>query len=129
MLYKFFCYIIQSVYPKEYPDDYELRWYNEKDRKFHVPVDDVKGVLDKYFEDYNFDPTKLEDYNPKTNCIDYFVDGYGGARFPKFVKKERIAYDTLRITIRITMNTIKRYGTLRLIRLNSQTTGTNCCQL
>lgn len=111
LLFTFFSYITSS---KEYPEQYYLKWYNEKEQKFHVPIDDIEQVLNKYFEHVNFDSTKIGGYNEKTNCIDRYIDGFGGANFPKLLKKDKISDDTLRITIKYYTDT--DYNEIRYIK-------------
>ena len=95
-LFVFFSYITSS---NEYPKNYCLRWYNSKEKKFHIPVTDIIKVLNKYFDGINFNPAEIEGYNNKTKTIDRIIDGFGGARFPKLSKKEVVSNNTLKITI------------------------------
>jgi hypothetical protein len=99
MLFVFFNYITSGVC-REYPDDYNLKWYDNKEKKFHIPVTDIVTVLNNYFDVVNFNPVEINGYNSKAKTIDEIIDGFGGANYPKFIKKELISRDVLRITIR-----------------------------
>lgn len=99
MLFVFFSYVT-GCEGERYPRNYSLKWYDEKDKKFHIPVSDIVAVLDTYFNGVNFDPTKINGYNEKTNTIDGIIDGFGGANYPKFIKEEVLSNNALRITVR-----------------------------
>jgi hypothetical protein len=96
-LFTFYCYITTC---DEYPKDYFQKWYNKNDAEYHVPVDNIVNVLNKYFDRVNFDPKRISEYNAKHQTIDCdYINGFGGANFPKFSKKEIISNDTLKVTI------------------------------
>jgi beta-lactamase regulating signal transducer with metallopeptidase domain len=97
-LFTFYNYITGNIVG-EYPKDYIMRWYSESDKKFHVPVSDIKQVLNKYFDNVNFAPEKIDGYNKKTGKIDRIIDGFGGVRFPKLTGKEKISSDTMKFTL------------------------------
>jgi hypothetical protein len=95
-LFMFFCYMVQS---NEYPKNYYLKWYDQKEKNFYIPVVDITNTLNRYFEHVSFDPNKIDAYDSKTKTINHFIDGFGGANFPRFSKKEIISNDTLKVTI------------------------------
>jgi hypothetical protein len=98
-LFVFFSYVVQEDKDR-YPGNYWLKWYNKKEDKLHISVTDIIAVLNTYFNGINFDPTKIYGYNARTNTIDRMVDGFGGVSFCKFVKKQIVSSDTLRVIIK-----------------------------
>jgi beta-lactamase regulating signal transducer with metallopeptidase domain len=97
-LFTFYNYITGNS-TGEYPKDYILKWYSKKDKKFHVPVSDIKQVLNKYFDATNFNPEKIDGYNKETGEIDRIIDGFGGGRCPKLTEKQKISNDTMIFTL------------------------------
>jgi len=102
-LFEFFCHITsnkENSKNNEYAENYQQKWYDPKDNQFHVPVAEVTGILNKYFDGINFDPKKISGYDSKTNeIIKAILSGFGGARFPKLVNKEISSNDTLKLTV------------------------------
>lgn len=102
-LLTFFCYITSNKgNPKnnEYAENYQQKWYNPKDNQFHIPVAEVTGIVNKYFDGINFDPKKISGYDSKTNeIIKVILSGFGGVRFPRLVGKEILSNNTLKLTV------------------------------
>lgn len=98
-LYVFFSYVVSGG-GGDYPKDYDRKWYSKADGKFDIPVSEVRQVLGRYFENFRFDPAQLNGYNPKTGeIVTAFLDGFGGARFPKLIGKRQISADTAAYTV------------------------------
>ena len=96
-LYTFFCYITGSG---GYSENIQQQWYNQAEDNFHVPIAGIEAVLDRYFDGYHFDPTKLDGYQPETKEIVIGgLGGFGGGRFPKLAAKEQLSDDTLKLTV------------------------------
>lgn len=97
-LYEFFSYVT-SAGDNGYPKDYHMKWYSKTDGKFHVPVADVRQVLSRFFEKFNFDPAQVSGYNAKTGEFNTVVDGFGGVRFQKLLEKRQLSADTMAYTV------------------------------
>ena len=94
-LFLFFCYITDSYGP-----NYQERWFDKSDQKFHVPVADLQEVLNQYFDGINLVPHQIGGYQEKANeVVMDTLNGFGGGRFPKLVKKEVINHNTLILTV------------------------------
>lgn len=93
-LYKFFIYATcnDELYEPE-------QWFNENDKRYHIPLRVVSKTLNKYFNKLNFNPEEVYCYDTKNEeFIDEMFDGFGGARFIKLRKKEFLDNNILSIT-------------------------------
>jgi len=82
-LFTFFCYITNSYGP-----DYQEKWYNKTDDKYHVPVADLEEILNSYFDGINLVPAQINGYQAKTDeIVTGGLSGFGGDRFPKLSEK------------------------------------------
>ncbi|MTV50861.1 hypothetical protein GJ688_18175 [Heliobacillus mobilis] len=77
------------------------RFFDKRDKLFHIPVETIREVLDKYFEKTIFEPQKVYDlFDPvKNEFVTPIFAGFGGARNPKLSHKEQITTDTVRLTV------------------------------
>lgn len=123
ILYSFFCYIVQS---DDYSQDYCKKWYNEKNDIYRIPLKDVVAVLNKYFDGVNFKPEKLSKeygYNPKTKMLVNHLEDFGGGRWPKLAKKEKLSNNTLRVTIKFYDETYKKVEKQKVFTIRFYDTG------
>ncbi len=76
------------------------QWYNSKDNLYHVPITDIKKVLDKYFVAYRFVPEELSNFDSgKNEIVQATLSGFGGSRYPQHVSRE-ILSDKLTLKVK-----------------------------
>jgi len=94
-----FMFFLYSLDTDNYYEEYEKLWYNEKDNKFHIPIKDIETQLDRYFEHYSLDPTKIYGYSASENAVVInTITGFGGDVFTK-VKDKKFDYDKLTLVV------------------------------
>jgi hypothetical protein len=92
-LYMFFCYIVDYEKLFSYKE-----WFDEKEKKYHVPASLIEPTLKKYLNIDSIDVTSIEGYDKDKNEINSFITGWGGNRIAKIMKKEYIGNNTLKLT-------------------------------
>ena len=92
-------FFLYSLDTDNYYEEYEKLWYNEKDNMFHIPIKDIKTHLDRYFEHYSLDPTKIYGYSASENAVVInTITGFGGDVWTK-VKDKEFDYDQLTLVV------------------------------
>jgi len=96
-LYMFYLYTLNNGDDSKYKE-YERQWL-KKDNQFHIPIKDIKAVLDRYFEHYLLDPTKIHGYSTSEDAVvTPTISGFGGCRFTK-VKDKEFDHDKLTLLV------------------------------
>jgi hypothetical protein len=98
---------LDIVNNSEYPKNYIDKWYNKQDKKYHIPVDEIKQVLVKYLDYVNFTPSDFDtssenginEYDAKANQIVIYINPSNEKRTCKVLQKEQLSDDTMKITI------------------------------
>lgn len=91
----------------EYPKNYVDKWYDTKDKKYHIPVSEIKKVLGKYLEHVNFNPSDFDtssenginEYDAKAERIVIYINPSNEKKSCKVLQKKQLSYNTMRITI------------------------------
>ena len=92
------------IYDSGYGEDYFKKWSSKKDwsnkrnRKCRIPVTDVKRVLNSYLDNVQFNPADIDYYNPKTKCVDCFLNFFENKATIKVRKKQILPGGRMRIT-------------------------------
>lgn len=87
-LFMFFLYTLNNENSSKY-EEYETQWFNKNDNLFHIPIKDIKAVLDLYFEHYSLVPTKIQGYSASEDsvCIATIL-GFGGDVWTRVTDKK-----------------------------------------
>jgi hypothetical protein len=96
----FFLYYINSEKPRNGEKYYGEKWYNESDKKYHIPVSEMEAVWSCCFGKYTLNKYQLDNYNKeKDEMVTPLISGFGGDRKIKVTDKQFISEDTAKITV------------------------------
>jgi hypothetical protein len=77
----FFLYYINSEKPRNGEKYYGEKWYNESDKKYHIPVSEMEAVWSCCFGKYTLNKYQLDNYNKeKDEMVTPLISGFGGDR-------------------------------------------------
>ncbi|MTV49943.1 hypothetical protein GJ688_13265 [Heliobacillus mobilis] len=80
-------------------EEYERLWYSQKDNMFHIPIKDIRAQLDRYFEHYLLESTKIIGYSATENAVVLrTITGFGGDVWTK-IKDKKFDQDKLTLLV------------------------------